>query len=492
MPDPQQQITQDPYAKYGGKAVDPYAKYQKTEAKAPAPAETPIVETPPPQTFADKHPYLAKAGTVLRGIIDLPANLQTGAAKGAASTGYNLADWTNAGLRKAGNLVSPELTERFLPAFPAVKPPALEPKGYGEKAGYLGEQVGEFFIPGPQEVKLAGKIAEYAPALGKFAAPLGRTLAAATSTGLVNKAQGGGFTEGAAAGGVLGGLGEAGKAVAPALAETALGITKRLRGFGKTPGKAALEEIRGVSPGTLAENARTKLGELTRQLEAHAANSKVPTSTDSALKVLDREQAKALSQNNRTVYDQLHAIREQLSKDLFSGQPLADKLPAAKLLDLKRGIGSLEKSWNPEQRGVTKGIVRQVYSALDKELDRAVPQSAKLNQRISSLIPVATRAASVERGAGLSQRTLGRFARPTGALVGAGLGGYQGYREGGPTGALLGGLGGLVLPEVISSPTVQMQVARSLHSGGPRLLGRKTLFPTIRALSQENKESDER
>jgi hypothetical protein len=90
-----------------------------------------------------------------------------------------------------------------------------------------------------------------------------------------------------------------------------------------------------------------------------------------------------------------------------------------------------------------------------------VPGAQQLNQRISSLIPAKTRAAVLSNAAPISQRIAGRMARPTGALASAGIGSAIGYERGGGAGAIAGGLTGLVVPEVLSSPTVQMAAARA-------------------------------
>src|SRR5207302_3936233 len=100
----------------------------------------------------------------------------------------------------------------------------------------------------------------------------------------------------------------------------------------------------------------------------------------------------------------------------------------------------------------------------DKELDRAVPESEKLNQRISSLIPVAKRGESVDRGASLTQRMADRLKAHTGALTSSVAGGLAF----GP----LGAVGGLAVPELLASPTAQMAGAKALRSPVPKLLGR--------------------
>jgi hypothetical protein len=411
----------------------------------------------------------------------LPGGQATlGAVKGALHTGLTLGDLGRRGLRTIPALRpyvdAPENIQSGFRDF-------IEPRGLGQQLGYGAEQAGEFLLPGSAEERLGMKAAELMPKLGRVAPVLGRLGAGALSTGAVNTAQGGSFGEGALLGLGSGTFTEAGRAIAPALAESALGVTKRLRGFGRTPGTAALEEIRGIRPGTVAENARAALDDLTSQLEQSAARSTVTTSTAPAVAVVDREMSKAAQRNSKTLYDQLNAVREQLTTEFSTGKALGGQLSASRLLELKRGIGELEGSWNPEQRGALKGIVRKVYKALDEELDRAVPESAQLNQRISSLIPVAQRAESTERGAEIGQRLMHRVAAHTGALLPSLAGGYYGYEKGGP----LGAAAGFTLPEVLASPSGQMLGARVLRSPIPARLGR-AVVPQLLGLGRKRTE----
>src|SRR5208283_840778 len=365
-----------------------------------------------------------------------------------------------------------------------------KPEGLAQKIGYGGEQIGEFFIPGMGEEGATEKLATKLPLLGKLALPAAKVATGALSTGAVNKLQGGSLGAGMAAGALFPAAGEGLKALAPGVAETALGVTRRMRGFGKTPGEAALDEISGVKPGILAENAQDKLTQLTSQLEHAAARSTVPATTQPAIGVVAQEMQKATKQNNKTLYTALKDLHDQLTVDFSSGQSLPSQMSASQLLDLKRGIGDLEGNWNPELRGKLKGIVRQVYSALDKELDRTVPEADKLNQRISSLITVKGRAGSVDRGADFMQRAMHRVAAHTGALAASTAGGYGGYREGGIPGAVTGAAAGLLIPEMLASPTAQMGAARVMNKA-PDLaaLGRRALFPVKRAL-EENSEAN--
>lgn len=408
-----------------------------------------------------------------------------GALKGVGSTAYGLGT-------TALKAILPEQSPDRMGATPATteRPDILKPQGTAQKLGFAGEQGAEFLIPGGAEEKAGELAGEALPQLGKWAPRLARMGAAALSSGAINKVHGDSFKEGAETGGALGAVGEAGRAIAPALAETALGVTKKMRGFAKTPGEAAIEEIKGIRPETIATNARTEINRMTKEVEKLAAQSTTPTATDPAIKLIDSEMAKAQSRNSKGLYDRLQDVRNRLTHDVFTQQPHAPitlgrvgaDLPASKMLELKRGIGDLEEGWNPETRGKMKGIVRKIYSAMDKEVDRAVPGTAELNQKISSLIPVSQRAESVTRGASTTQKVAHRMAAHTGAGLGAVAGGVYGGREGGVPGAIAGATAGAVLPEVLTSPSSMMLAARAARSGVPTRLGRGAILAAKKQL----------
>jgi hypothetical protein len=500
---------------------------------------------------------LQKAGA---GIGDFFGGIGSGALHTLATIGYP------AGM--AAHAISP----KNFPA-PSTSNPVLQaPDSISGKVGRGIEQVGEFLAPGGLEKSGAAKLAELAPWAGRAAKPLAKVLTSGISAGAVNSAQGGSPVTGAAmgAGGQI--IGQGLKAAAPVMAETALGLPKAARAFGKTPGTALLDETRGIRPSTIAASAQGKLGELNPQLEsaADAASVKpnparamlpapaqriplpgadnfirdtpgelipaapfprgnivggssprvasqlgsteamipprltrndlfmhsgvrppteLPTSgpgvlirpfeapsgggmpslpnTSASLApargILSDAAAKARGQNAEGLHGQLGNMLDSLSRRFQTGEPIPENVTPRQLLDLKRGFNEENLRWNPEMHDRALSTGRQAYNALDQELDRTVPESAGLNQRISSLIPVAQRAESISRGAPTLQRAAQRFGAHTGALTLGGIGGYQGYREGGVPGAIAGGLTGVLAPELIASPEGQMALARTLY-----------------------------
>lgn len=268
----------------------------------------------------------------------------------------------------------------------------------------------------------------------------------------------------------LKGIGKVVGAPAGPIAETALGVRKLDRAYGKNPGRAILDETSGYSPEAVADSARSKLKTLNADLEGKAAAATTPASLTPALSVINNAESNALSKNAANTVNQLAPMRAHLTRQAFTGRPLAPIQTPAGLLQLKRGFGDeFIHNWNPETMEGVRGTAAQAYHALGQELNRTVDGAEGLNQRISSLIPVAKRAESVGRNAGPVQQALGRFARPTGALVGAVTGAIEGGKHFGIPGAIGGAIAGLGVPELISSPTAQMVAARGLNAAGKSL-----------------------
>ena len=393
----------------------------------------------------------------------------------------------------------------------------------------IGKGVGDtlqFMIPGGAEEKAVA----VAP---KLLRPAAKIATSALSSGAVNKLQGGDFGTGALAGGGGAVLGEGLKAAAPIIAETGLGLPKAMRAFGKTPGKALLEETKGIRPETIAASAQERLGQLNPELEqmADAASvrpnparglltsgtQEVPlhsspnagqpqgvllrapsteggpipsilpnrsASLGPARSIIGNAMTTAERQNAEGLHGQLGRMQEFLGNRFGTNEPIPAQVTPRELLDLKRGLSEEHLRWNPETHDRALSTGRQAYGALDSELDRTVPGAAQLNQRISSLIPVAQRAESISRGAPTLQRAMQRFGAHTGALTLGGVGAAGGYKEGGVPGAIAGGLTGVLAPELIASPEGQVALARTLYKANG-------LRPIVGAGLQLDRKKDE-
>ena len=77
---------------------------------------------------------------------------------------------------------------------------------------------------------------------------------------------------------------------------------------------------------------------------------------------------------------------------------------------------------------------------MNQEIGHAFPEMREADKPISSLIPVARHAETLSREAPLGQRIAQRIGARTGALALAGIGGAQGYHEGGLPGMVAGGV----------------------------------------------------
>ena len=132
------------------------------------------------------------------------------------------------------------------------------------------------------------------------------------------------------------------------------------------------------------------------------------------------------------------------------------------ILEMKRGIGKEISSWDSTARKNVTPVTKQLYRALDSQLDAAAPGNAGLNQQIRSLISGSKRADAVaNRRSGVVTQLLARGVPAT-------AGGALGYAEGGRKGAAVGAAAGSLL----ATPSGQMALARLLKSGFPEILAR--------------------
>lgn len=262
-------------------------------------------------------------------------------------------------------------------------------------------------------------------------------------------------------------VGRAMQGVAEPLAESAMGVTARNRMYDANPGRAILTETTGVRPASVEASGRARLGQLGSQLENAAASSPNTATLQPARDVIGREIVKAQAANAGKTAEQLQPMH-----NFVEGQPTAGFSGST------TGSGDIDVNQSPLQmlnmrrafpqnfnlnygtdadRGI-KATGKEMYRSLSDEVKRTVPEANELDPRIHSLIPATERAAKTDQSASLPQRLMGRVGAHTGALAGAALG----YHEAG----LPGMAAGLVIPEMLANPTVQMTAARALHGVG--------------------------
>lgn len=357
---------------------------------------------------------------------------------------------------------------------------AQKPSNDIESLGKGVEQAGEFMLPGLGEEKAGA-------AAGKFA-PLAKVGYNALTTGAINKAQGGDFGIGAATGAGGSAIGQGFAAMAPKLAESAIGITKADRGFSKNPGSAIINDTKGIRPSTIERTSQGKIDELSPQIESAAQASPNTANLQPARDVVAGAQGKAVARNAAGTHGQLQPMSDFLSHRFDTGASIPSQVNPSELLDLRRGFNDEFGHWNPDTLPGVSGTGRQAYHALTDEFHRAVPGTEELDSRISNLIPVVKRAESTDRGAPLIQRTAGRVAAHTGALAGAGFGAAEGRREGGLPGMIVGGTAGLLAPELLATPEGRMIAARTMaNPTGRAVIG----APIKGAALQMNRKDDQ-
>jgi hypothetical protein len=291
---------------------------------------------------------------------------------------------------------------------------------------------------------------------------------------------------GAVAQPVAEGASAAASSLAPKIAESALKITDRMRGRGRTIGEAVLENTTGIKASTLAPEIRQAIGSITQDMEAatHAATqSGVTGSAQPAQQALNDAISK-LPRNARTVAAKLNGLHDLLD---LGGGPQASYTPD-ELLEMKRGIGKEMGTWGMEWQKLSdvQAVRERLYGAIDGELDRLIPGNAEKNQIISSLIPAKQQATRISGGATIAERMAHRMAAHTGALASAGFGGTLGYEKGGVPGAAAGAIAGLAIPEVATSTPGQMAAARLFNSLGETATSNAShILPLIKALAAQ-------
>lgn len=355
----------------------------------------------------------------------------------------------------AGSLANKIIRSPWLANEVARLQQAAVQQNAAQKIGGFGENVGEM-LAGGEGLKALGVAGEGAGALSNVGS---QAVLGAASSG----AHGGSPVTGALVGAGAEGAAQGLQALAPSMAETSLGIGNKARAFGKTPGVAAINDTSGLRPEAVSDSAGQAIDSNARQLEQLYANANKPVSMKPALDVLSDARMVAAKQNNKDAIQAIDDIRSRLMKNAVTGKNMGVLRSASDALALKRGIGE-SANWNPNiQTKGTASLMKRVYAAIDGELDRVVPEGEDLNQKISSLIEVRNRADIESRNAGLVQNVAHRFAAHTGALTMGAAGGYEGYKQGGPEGAIIGGLAGVVGPELLANPTAQMLAARGMN-----------------------------
>lgn len=411
----------------------------------------------PPQLAAHPSVDMEESSPAVSGLLTA-GDVAKGAGKGLLHTVSSADEW-------AGKHLPPVMTtpigqastkENSQHAIDTAQSMAA-PHNTAQRVGYGAEQAGEFLAPTGVEEGAAKLLA---PGLGRAGEVTGRLLGSGVHSGTINKAQGGDFGTGAAAGSVGAGVGEGLKAAAPLLAETALKVRGADRAYGATPGEAILNHTTGFSPAKIVESARGALGDTQAEaghLLAAAGNSGARVALYPTRKLLSDFVDRADLENHSGTTKDLEKLASQLDTYHSSGKLIPSDVTPLDAGALNRGVSNAITSWNPATSNDTMNAAgKMAHHSLGESIAQVVPEIRPLNQRLASLHPVIQRGTAADLNAGLLQRIVGRFGTPTGAL----LGGAAGFHYGGIPGAAAG----LVVPEMLSNPTTLMMEARAANS----------------------------
>lgn len=350
-----------------------------------------------------------------------------------------------------GKLLAPQDEQQY---WQDLAKPENSDQALGKTVGDVGENVALTFAA--PEFEGVGLL----PSLGRIGTQ-------AAVQGGVSKLQGGSnkdALEASALGAGGGVLGEIGRAIAPTIAETAIGIKGADRSYGAKPGESLLKHTTGFTPRAVTASAEDAIDQAVNTQRALAAGS--PTTVN-----LGRAADEAVRQTTR-LQDQLFRdpsakLVEDRLVNPFGKLPQLNAVPLPEALPVRSGIGSLSK-WNELQPGTqdlsaaSKPVYRMVTDAIHGAPDVG-PQIQDQDRIIHSLLPVVDRANAADLNANLLQRAFGRLGAHTGAALSGIAGGTAGYRHGGMGEGILGGILGLGLPEATTNPTTLMLAARLLN-----------------------------
>ena len=291
-------------------------------------------------------------------------------------------------------------------------------------------------------------------------------------------------------------LGYVARAAAPALAESAIGVKASDRLYGKRPGQALLEETTSIYPEKVSEQAQQKIQQLEADLVKKGTGKVVDYGPTQALAKAFADYAgeginTPLALKLKNMYESLtQAPRNFFGRASYpqgaSSQLVTHQIPAAPgatipSYALRPGTTALPTQISPTQdvidalrlkrefadRFTSKAAwenlggdeqainkAKQIYGSAAEAVNAAVPGGAELNQRISSLIPVANRAAKTAMGPGVVEGAIGTATAKTGALAAA----LAASKISGPVGFVTALFG----KEILTSPSARLLAARTL------------------------------
>lgn len=265
------------------------------------------------------------------------------------------------------------------------------------------------------------------------------------------------------------------KATAPLLAERALRTLPVDRAHGSTPGRFILDRTKGFSPEAIENSGRQSMEDLRTQQSSLLGGSPGMVDLDPARTVAGDYGSRAVEENHPGTIKDLKNLATQLDKDHTSGQPIPQFVTPFRAASLNRGISNAHGSWNPATVNDTMSAAAgEIHHTLGEGIASVVPEVRPINQELQSGGSVLKRAAAAQLKEGVLGRTISRIGAHTGALTGA----FQGYSHGG----IPGMLAGLIGPELLMNPDVQVAAARGAKAIAPAA-GKSSPFVTGAAVA---------
>lgn len=366
---------------------------------------------------------------------------------------------------------------------------AAKPANLGEAMGKTGGEMASYLAP----AKLETGLAEAAP---EAVRPLVRIASSALSNGTMNAANGGDFATGALTGAGFGALSEGARSLlAPQSMRSAIPGK-----ISKDTAAALLEHTSGMRPSSVLESTENHIGQAGRDLETAVSGAPQTPSISLQPAISPVQDALATAQRQRAVgdSDQLSRVVDFLrgngdygpTRGLPPGaagpSPPSPMLTPQEALDARRGYSRefvSNPQWKQVANGPVLGPVKEGYGGLTGELHAQVPGATEADEMMHNLIPARTGLRTLVRDdPSVAGNVMGRVGARTGALTSAAMGAAGGARSAGLPGAILGGITGLTVPEVLSAPAAKIGMARAAFSTATPKIGRAIATPAINSL----------
>lgn len=302
----------------------------------------------------------------------------------------------------------------------------------------------------------------------------------------------GGGSAAAGAAGALHSLAGASPKLASKINNRMIGTTRQGFSFERDPGlQVAKEGIVGNSLKDIRGKIGSRIGEL--EQEKQAKLPAVGMSTDATQSVLNPIRAAkdfADANGNPDLFKSLDNIEQRLTHTYQNGQPVGPRdltqLSPKELNALKKQIDSVTnwKQYGVQYKEPLNKAKVAMHAAVDQQLSNVAPEVKGINRRQSNLI-----AAKDDLGPQIARaQRRATFGMGDYLSTGLGLGGGAAIGLPGVTGGILG----LGIKKIASSPAVESRVAAGLANPSPIRIGPGGLAPVIAPLSKRaNRQDDE-